>query len=56
MRGVAFPVCVSVNECVCHCSPLETDTNVSIFCATQFFQLCVVYDGCVVYDEMLYYG
>jgi curved DNA binding protein len=25
-KGIAFPVCVSVNECVCHCSPLESDT------------------------------
>ena len=25
-KGVAFPVCVSVNECVCHCSPLESDS------------------------------
>ena len=24
-RGIAFPVCISVNECVCHCSPLESD-------------------------------
>ena len=24
-RGIAFPVCVSVNECVCHCSPLLSD-------------------------------
>jgi curved DNA binding protein len=25
-KGIAFPVCVSVNECVCHSSPLESDT------------------------------
>jgi len=24
-KGVAFPTCVSVNECVCHNSPLESD-------------------------------
>jgi len=24
-RGIAFPVCVSVNECVCHCSPLVSE-------------------------------
>jgi len=23
-KGVAFPTCVSVNECVCHCSPLRS--------------------------------
>ena len=28
LKGVAFPVCISVNECVCHCSPLESDTEV----------------------------
>lgn len=28
LRGVAFPVCISVNECVCHCSPLQSDTEV----------------------------
>ena len=28
-KGIAFPVCVSVNECVCHCSPLASDDTVS---------------------------
>eukprot|EP01038_Epipyxis_sp_PR26KG_P007036 gene7036-9608_t len=27
LKGVAFPVCISVNECVCHCSPLESDDS-----------------------------
>ncbi|KAJ1437200.1 peptidase M24, structural domain-containing protein [Ochromonadaceae sp. CCMP2298] len=27
LRGIAFPLCVSVNDCVCHCSPLESDTE-----------------------------
>lgn len=26
-KGVAFPTCVSVNECVCHNSPLESDAQ-----------------------------
>lgn len=26
-KGIAFPTCVSVNECVCHFSPLETDVE-----------------------------
>jgi hypothetical protein len=34
---VAFPVCISVNECVCHCSPLESDTEVG----GQPFILCL---------------
>lgn len=25
LKGVAFPVCISVNEFVCHCSPLESE-------------------------------
>jgi hypothetical protein len=29
LRGVAFPVCLSVNDIVCHCSPLESETAVS---------------------------
>ena len=35
-KGIAFPVCVSVNECVCHCSPLASDDTVSHspFCST----------------------
>jgi len=26
-KGIAFPVCVSVNEIVCHCSPLDSDAS-----------------------------
>lgn len=26
-KGIAFPVCLSVNECVCHYSPLGTDDS-----------------------------
>ncbi len=29
LKGIAFPVCLSVNEAVCHVSPLESDTSVS---------------------------
>jgi methionine aminopeptidase len=28
-RGVAFPVCISVNDIVCNCSPLATEEMVS---------------------------
>lgn len=28
MKGIAFPVCCSVNDVVCHSSPLESDTTV----------------------------
>lgn len=28
-KGVAFPVCVSINECVCNVSPLATEGEVS---------------------------
>jgi len=27
LKGIAFPVCLSVNDVVCHCSPLETDDS-----------------------------
>ncbi len=38
-KGIAFPVCVSVNECVCHCSPLASDDSVSviIICFIEYF-------------------
>lgn len=29
-KGIAFPVCISVNECVCHNSPLTTDTGLTL--------------------------
>lgn len=35
-KGVAFPVCVSVNECVCNVSPLRSDDVVSI-CVHGFY-------------------
>jgi hypothetical protein len=41
LRGVAFPVCVSVNECVCHCSPLESDTEVISLVSLTCTALCV---------------
>lgn len=27
-KGIAFPTCVSVNNCVCHFSPLKSDKDV----------------------------
>ena len=27
-KGVAFPTCISINECVCHNCPLETDPGI----------------------------
>lgn len=27
-KGIAFPTCLSVNNCICHFSPLESDTDV----------------------------
>ncbi|KAH7946273.1 hypothetical protein HPB49_022473 [Dermacentor silvarum] len=26
-KGIAFPTCVSVNNCICHYSPLRSDTE-----------------------------
>ena len=33
-KGIAFPVCVSVNEIMCHVSPLTSDESVS--CCVKF--------------------
>jgi len=46
-RGVAFPVCISVNETVCHCSPLETDTEVcTLQCVAVFVpRVCILYES-----------
>lgn len=30
-KGISFPVCLSVNECVCHFSPLISDAVVFIY-------------------------
>ena len=35
-RGVAFPVCISVNDVVCNMSPLETDELVSSTSCASF--------------------
>ena len=29
-KGVAFPTCLSVNNCICHFSPLVSDTDVEL--------------------------
>lgn len=41
LKGIAFPVCLSVNECVCHCSPLESEESVSCFLHELVLYLCV---------------
>lgn len=38
-RGIAFPVCVSVNECVCHCSPLESDDTYPALVANDMVKI-----------------
>lgn len=38
-KGVAFPVCVSINEIVCNCSPLTSETKVIPFINIFFFIL-----------------
>lgn len=27
-KGIAFPTCISINNCVCHFSPLKSDKEV----------------------------
>ena len=29
-KGIAFPTCVSINNCVCHFSPLKSDKDVTL--------------------------
>ena len=29
-KGIAFPTCVSANECVCHCSPASADAGLTL--------------------------
>lgn len=29
-KGIAFPTCLSINNCVCHFSPLKSDKDVII--------------------------
>lgn len=44
MKGIAFPVCVSVNDAVCHLSPLESDTSVSSFFNIHLDHSCSIGD------------
>jgi len=44
-KGVAFPTCISVNECVCHNSPLESDTPGEILASGDLVKLDI---GCYV--------
>ena len=30
MKGIAFPTCISVNNCICHFSPLTTELVVTL--------------------------
>jgi methionine aminopeptidase len=38
-KGVAFPTCVSVNNCVCHYSPLKSDDSV-VLKKGDFVKMC----------------
>lgn len=29
-KGVAFPTCISVNNCICHFSPIPNDPDVTL--------------------------
>lgn len=44
-KGIAFPTCVSVNECVCHYSPLESETSDDVLSEGDMVKLDV---GCYV--------
>ena len=30
VKGIAFPTCISVNNCICHFSPLTTEPDVTL--------------------------
>lgn len=40
LKGIAFPVCLSVNEVVCHCSPLESEDSVSTLYYFIYYWVC----------------
>ena len=51
-RGVAFPVCISVNDIVCNHSPLPTEERVSKPCAFCFLSRCLSWSTQVHHDRM----
>ena len=30
VKGIAFPTCISVNNCICHFSPMNSDPDVTL--------------------------
>ena len=40
-RGVAFPVCVSVNDVICNHSPLASEETVSVYFVCFVGCLCI---------------
>jgi hypothetical protein len=61
-RGIAFPTCLSVNNTVCHYSPLATDDTVlqendmvKMYClALTFSTMCIyVYFAMILDDSAL---
>ena len=44
-RGIAFPVCISVNDIVCHHSPLKDEEKVSFNWMQQENIFCCLFDG-----------
>ena len=38
-KGIAFPCCVSVNNCICHFSPMNSDPDVTLkVCKTNIVE------------------
>src|SRR5699024_2586485 len=46
-RGVAFPTCISVNNCICHYSPLKSDKG-----KKEFMERDILKDGDVAKIDM----
>jgi methionine aminopeptidase len=40
-KGIAFPICVSVNDCICHMSPLTSEEPVSISISICICTVCI---------------
>eukprot|EP00953_Heterococcus_sp_UTEX-ZZ885_P018184 10162-Heterococcus_DN1.PRE.2 len=46
-KGVAFPTCVSVNECVCNNSPLESEAEAQFVALRRQWGRCVLWRPCM---------
>ena len=55
-KGVAFPVCVSVNECICHMSPLASEEPVSVLPVFSALMIASYCFGCICLNGIAWCG